>query len=123
MPFLLLRTLRYSAAGLLFLSLLLPWMSVPFGVHGNLQVGYAAIVAEPATTLFFKALLLLIIMGGWWFGRSAPALACLRLGNMDCFLELPLLSCHHDCLSGSDDPTLREVLRACGLDPNAKCSA
>jgi hypothetical protein len=69
MPFLLLRTLRYGAAGLLLLSLLLPWMSVPFGVRGNLQVGYAAIVAEPATTLLFKAFLILIIMGGCWFGR------------------------------------------------------
>jgi hypothetical protein len=76
MPFLLLGTLRYSAAGLLFLSLLLPWMGVPFGVHGNLQAGYAATVAEPVTTLFFKALLLLVIIGGWWFGnrrqRSHP---------------------------------------------------
>jgi hypothetical protein len=69
MPFLLLRTLRYIAVGLLLLSLLQPWMSVPFGVRGNLQMGYSAIVAEPATTLFFKALLLLIIMGGWWYGR------------------------------------------------------
>src|SRR4029077_14618488 len=69
MPFLLLRTLRYCAAGLLFLSLLLPWYGVPVSVRRDLHGGYAAVVAEPVTTVVFKAFFLLVLAGGWWLGR------------------------------------------------------
>jgi tetratricopeptide (TPR) repeat protein len=69
MPFLLLRTLRYGAAGLLLLSLLLPWYRVPVSVHRNLQGGYAATVSEPVTTVIFKIFLLLVFVVGWWLGN------------------------------------------------------
>jgi hypothetical protein len=68
MPFLLLRTLRYGGAGLLLLSLLLPWYGVPVGVRRNLEGGYAATVTEPATTVVFKMLLLLVLAVCWWLG-------------------------------------------------------
>jgi tetratricopeptide (TPR) repeat protein len=87
MPLLLLRTLRYSATGLLLLSLLLPWMSVPVGVRGNIQTGYSAMVTEPMTTQLFKAFLLLVIMGGWWFGNRRRRSQPIRWTTLIAFLS------------------------------------
>ncbi len=61
--------MRYGGAGLLLLSLLLPWYGVPVSVRRDLQGGYAAVVAEPVTTVVFKVFQLLVLAGGWWLGN------------------------------------------------------
>jgi hypothetical protein len=82
MPFLLQRMLRYCAAGLLFLSLLLPWYAVPVSIRRDLHGGYAAVVAQPVTTIVFKAFLLLVIAGGIWLGRRQRCSSTFRWATL-----------------------------------------
>src|SRR5262249_30885264 len=68
MPFLLLRIARFLAAGLLLVSLLLPWFRVPYSVVENLNGGYSAVYQEAASTAVFKAFVLGVLFTASWIG-------------------------------------------------------
>lgn len=68
MPFLLLRISRFAAAGLLLLSLVLPWFRVPVSVLENLNGGYSAVYREPVSTTVFKVFILGVLLSAWWIG-------------------------------------------------------
>ena len=68
MPFLLLRISRFAAAGLLLLSLVLPWFRVPVSVLGNLNGGYSAVYQEPVSTVVFKVFILGVLLSAWLIG-------------------------------------------------------
>jgi hypothetical protein len=68
MPFLLLMILRFAGAGLLLLSLVLPWFRVPVSVIENLNGGYSAVYREPASTALFKVFILGVFLTAWWIG-------------------------------------------------------
>ena len=68
MPFLLLRISRFAAAGLLLLSLVLPWFRVPVSVFENLKGGYSAVYREPVSTTVFKVFILGVLLSAWLIG-------------------------------------------------------
>jgi hypothetical protein len=68
MPLLLLRISRFVAAGLLLLSLVLPWFRVPVSVLENLNGGYSAVCREPASTVVFKVFILGVLLSASWLG-------------------------------------------------------
>ena len=66
MPFLLLSISRFVAAGLLLISVLLPWFCVPVSVRDDGRGGYAAVLTEAASTPVFKALLVGVFLSAGW---------------------------------------------------------
>jgi len=68
MPLLLLRISRFAAAGLLPLSLVLPWFRVPVSVLENLNGGYSAACREPVSTVVFKVFILGVLLIAWLIG-------------------------------------------------------
>src|SRR5260370_36028884 len=68
MRFLLLRISRFAAAGLLLLSLVLPWFRVPVSVFENLKGGYSAVYREPVSTTVFKVFILGVLLSAWLIG-------------------------------------------------------
>jgi hypothetical protein len=69
MPLLFLRVSRFAAAGLLLLSLVLPWFRVPVSVLENLNSRYSAVYREPASTIVFKVFIVGVLLSAWWIGR------------------------------------------------------
>jgi hypothetical protein len=81
MPFLFLRIARFAGAGLLLLSLLLPWFRVPIGVKERIDakttvVNYVAVTREAESTPIFKLVVLVTFLAAIWIGywrrRSDP---------------------------------------------------
>jgi hypothetical protein len=66
MPFLLLSISRFVAAGLLLISVLLPWFCVPVSVRDDGRGGYAAVLTEAASTPVFKVLVVGVLLSAGW---------------------------------------------------------
>ena len=86
MPFLLLSISRFVAAGLLLISVLLPWFRVPVSVRDDGRGGYAAVLTEAASTPVFKILLVGVLLSAGWiayrrrgsgsFSWATPMIVC-----------------------------------------------
>src|SRR5258708_24654027 len=86
MPFLLLSISRFVAAGLLLISVRLPWFRVPVSVRGDGRGGYAAVLTEAASTPVFKALIVGVFLSAGWiayrrrgfgsFSWATPMIIC-----------------------------------------------
>jgi hypothetical protein len=73
MPFLFLRIARFGGAGLLLLSLLLPWFRVPIGVKERIVAKataeiYVAITHEAESTSVFRLVVLATFLAALWIG-------------------------------------------------------
>jgi hypothetical protein len=80
MPLLLLMISRFVAAGLLLLSLVLPWLRVPVSVLEKANGGYSAVYREPISTALFKVFVLGVFLAAGWIGfqrrrAGSPGLA------------------------------------------------